>query len=426
MCLSCKVASKVGGYEMIRNFNWLSFLGLCLLLILVASCASAAATSLSVMQRQPVTLATIRPDHAPLPPRIDPIAVATVVVRPTSIPTPAPTLVVPTSIPESVILLPTPSPEEEPVALRDVGLPGKATETEDVATIAAQLQQPIEETPPALADLLASPVESETVTVPTPPVGDAPLPVAAVVPTPVPLPPDLVADGVQRTLKVPILMYHYLSAPPADADIYRKDLSVAPDLFNAQLDRIQSEGYTTISLYDLVDALTVGRSLPEKPLVITFDDGYRDNYENAFPALQAHGMKATFFVVMDFINAQRPEYMTWDMLREMHNAGMSVEAHGVDHTSLKKRTRDDLVFQALRCYESLQNELGQRARFISYPAGQYDDTTIDVFRSAGYWAGITTLQGATQASDDLFELRRVRVRGTTSPDELAELLATDW
>lgn len=121
-----------------------------------------------------------------------------------------------------------------------------------------------------------------------------PLPVAEAVLAPAQLPADLTWDGVPRTVKVPILMYHYLSVPPASADIYRKDLSVAPDLFNAQLDRIQAEGYTTISLYELVNHLTTGQALPEKSLIITFDDGYRENYENAFPALKAHGMQYLF------------------------------------------------------------------------------------------------------------------------------------
>jgi peptidoglycan/xylan/chitin deacetylase (PgdA/CDA1 family) len=257
------------------------------------------------------------------------------------------------------------------------------------------------------------------------------LPTLTPVPTDTPRPALLAAapaiqSAARRILRTPILMYHYLSTPPANADIYRRDLSVSPELFAAHLDRIQAEGYTTVSLVDLYLALTQGAPLPDKPVVITFDDGYGDNYANAFPALQQRRMTATFFVVIDFINAQRPEYMTWDMLREMHAAGMSIEAHGIDHTSLKRRTHEDLVFQAMRCYETLQNEIGVRAHFISYPAGQYDQATVDVFRSAGYWAGVTTQQGATHSSDKLLELSRVRIRNTTSADELARLLTLDW
>lgn len=233
-------------------------------------------------------------------------------------------------------------------------------------------------------------------------------------------------DGVARTVYIPILMYHYLSTPPANADIYRQDLSVPPELFAAHLDRIKSEGYTTISLYDLVAYLQQGKSLPEHPVILTFDDGYRDNYENAFPLLHERQMTATFFLVIDFINNERPEYLTWDMVREMYAGGMAIEVHGLDHSSLRKRSRADLEFQALRSYETIQDRIGIRPRFVSYPAGEYDTETITMFQSAGYWAALTTVQGATHSSDKLFELRRVRIRNTTTPDELIRLLQVDW
>lgn len=233
-------------------------------------------------------------------------------------------------------------------------------------------------------------------------------------------------DGIARTLHVPILMYHYLSVPPADADIYRKDLSVTPELFAAQLDRLLAEGFTTISFYAFLNALQTGASLPEKPVILSFDDGYRDNYENAFPALRERNMTATFFVVSDFIDQERPEYLTWDMAREMLAGGMSIESHGRNHASLEGRDDDYLVWQALGSMETIAYELGVRPRFVAYPAGEYDANTQRIFASAGYWAGVTTRQGATHSNENLLELNRIRVRGTTSPDELIRLLELDW
>ena len=270
------------------------------------------------------------------------------------------------------------------------------------------------------------------VTHPVPPAVEQPVlgPEAITEPKPQPLSATtltvLQPDGVLRTARIPILMYHYLSIPPSGADIYRRDLSVSPDLFAAHLDRMQAEGYSTISLYDLVAYLLQGTPLPTKPVILTFDDGYRDNYENAYPLLQERQMTATFFVVIDFINRERPEYLTWDMVREMYRGGMSIEVHGVDHTTLRNRSRADLEFQALRSYETIQDRIGVRPRFISYPAGEYDAATIEIFSNATYWAGVTTLQGATHSSDNLFELRRVRMRNTTTPDELVQLLELDW
>ncbi|MCS7261247.1 MAG: polysaccharide deacetylase family protein, partial [Anaerolineae bacterium] len=101
---------------------------------------------------------------------------------------------------------------------------------------------------------------------------------------PVPTP-----DGVARTVDVPILMYHYISKPPPDADRYRRDLSLAPEDFEAHLAWLRSQGYQGITLHALVFHLVAGWPLPEKPIVLTFDDGYRDHYTNAFPLLQRYG-----------------------------------------------------------------------------------------------------------------------------------------
>lgn len=272
------------------------------------------------------------------------------------------------------------------------------------------------------------PTHEEAAPAPAPaPVAESPLPGLAAEP----VPPALAEaqptpDGQTRTARIPILMYHYLSAPPHGADIYRQDLSVPPELFAAQLDALSSGGYTAISLYDLLAHLTQGAPLPEKPVVITFDDGYRDTYENAFPLLRAHGMTATFFVISDFMDEERPNYLTWDMAREMLAGGMSIESHGRNHFSLAGRDADYLVWQALGSAETIEYELDRRPHFVSYPAGEYDDRTIEIFHSAHYWAGLTTTQGATHSSDHLFELSRVRVRNTTTPEKLLDLLALDW
>ena len=238
--------------------------------------------------------------------------------------------------------------------------------------------------------------------------------------------PPPVSDGAIRRVQAPILMYHYVSVPPAGSDVYRRDLSVSPDLFRSHLQALADAGYTPISMYDLVDHLNQGKPLPEKPVILTFDDGYRDNYENAFPLLQEFGMTAMFFVVSDYMDEGNPLYLSWDMAREMQAAGMFIESHGRNHASLRNRNDDYLIWQALGSAETIEYELGVRPRFITYPFGHYDSNTIRIFESAGFWGGVTIIAGATHSTDDLFQLRRVRVRGTTSAGELLRLLAVDW
>jgi peptidoglycan/xylan/chitin deacetylase (PgdA/CDA1 family) len=319
-----------------------------------------------------------------------------------------------TPTPDGWVLLPTPTPG---------ALPPHETAAGAIAEIAGQAA---EATGEAIGEIAPDPPITEALQLPIDPAPTDPAPAA---PAPPPAPTAAVAptpDGSARSVRLPILMYHYLSVPPPDADRYRIDLSVTPDTFAAHLDAMQQAGYTPISFYTLLAHLNQGAPLPEKPVIITFDDGYRDNYEHALPLLAARGMTATFFIVTDFIDEQRPEYLTWDMVRALYAAGMSVESHGRNHVSLKNKDRDYLIWQALGSMETIQFELGVRPFFVSYPAGEYDDLTIDVFRSAGYWAGVTTVQGATHHSDDLFRMPRVRVRNSTSTDELLRLLALDW
>lgn len=267
---------------------------------------------------------------------------------------------------------------------------------------------------------------------PTPAPSSTPTPTAPATPVPLPTP-----DGVQRQARVPILMYHYLSSPPNGADRYRRDLSVPPELFEEHLTYLKAQGYQTISLDDLTDYLALGRPLPPggKPILITFDDGYLDNYLNAFPLLQKYGFTGVFFVITEL--AERASagmiapdglryadaYMTWDQLRAMTAAGMAVECHARVHEDLTENDDERLIWQVLGCREMIESHLGRRPRYVAYPSGVYDARVAATFASDGYWGGITTQQGVEQDSSRPFELKRLRVRSTTSTEQLAELLA---
>lgn len=231
------------------------------------------------------------------------------------------------------------------------------------------------------------------------------------------LPPP---DGVRRETRVPILMYHYISTPPPDADAIRRDLSVPPEQFEAHLRYLKENGYRSISLHQLLLHLTRGEPLPEKPVILTFDDGYRDNFENAFPLLEKYGFKGTFFLITNFIDEGRPVYMTWEQVKKMRKAGHEIGAHSRDHPDLRGRDIDFLVWQILGSKEAIQNGAGITPRFFSYPSGKYDENTIAVLKSANYWGAVTVRQGALQSSDRPFELQRIRIHGNYGVEEL------DW
>jgi peptidoglycan/xylan/chitin deacetylase (PgdA/CDA1 family) len=224
------------------------------------------------------------------------------------------------------------------------------------------------------------------------------------------------------TLKVPILMYHYVSIPPSDADEYRFDLSVSPENFRAQMDYLRDNGFTPVDLYDLTMAIVNQYELPENPVVITLDDGYRDSYENAYPILKEMGFKATIFIPTDFIDQENPNYLSWNMIEEMSAAGIRFEPHSKTHADLTEGDREFVVWQALGSQETLESHIGYRPRYFAYPGGRYDDQTIEVMSELDYWGAVTTEGGQWHGFNDRFEWKRLRIRNITKLDDFARLL----
>jgi peptidoglycan/xylan/chitin deacetylase (PgdA/CDA1 family) len=222
--------------------------------------------------------------------------------------------------------------------------------------------------------------------------------------------------------QVPILMYHYVSELPPDADRYRRDLTVSPEKFRAQLQYLDDAGYHTITLTDLYLYLIKSYPLPEKPVILTFDDGYRDAYEIVFPMLLDYGFTGTFFVLATPAHYEAPGYMTWMQMKEMSDAGMDIQSHGRDHVDLRNRSYDYLVYQILGIQEAIQYHTERLPRFFCYPSGQRDADVIAVLKSAGYWGAVTTEWGATHTRENLFEMPRIRVRGSDTLESFADKL----
>ena len=270
----------------------------------------------------------------------------------------------------------------------------------------------------------STPTSTETATVtPTPTATFTATPTATPTSTPTPQPTP---DGVRRTARVPILMYHHIADPPAGAKAVERDLSVSPARFEEQLRYLRDAGYQSISTVDLVYHLTLGTPLPAKPVIITFDDGYRDVYTNAFPLLRAYGFTATVYVITDFVDRGLTPYLTWPQIEEMYAAGIEFGAHSRDHPDLRRKSYDFLVWQILGPKQTLEAHLPAPVRTFSYPSGAYDQRVIEVLRSAHYWCAVTTEQGATHSSDGLFTLSRIRMRRADTLETFRKKLELDW
>ena len=221
------------------------------------------------------------------------------------------------------------------------------------------------------------------------------------------------------TISVPILMYHEVTPTPVER--YRK-YTLTPAELTSQLAWLRSRGYESVDL-DAVHAAFIGeRSLPRRPVVITFDDGSRDCLQHAVPALLAHGFTATFFIVGGLVGSTTRwlpadvglELPTadWPMLRDAEREGMRCEAHSVTHPRLARVDDDQARVELVRGRELLEQGLGHPVRHLAYPYGSNSPRTRELAGDAGYLTACTTHEALATARDDLLGLPRVPILGT--------------
>lgn len=202
-------------------------------------------------------------------------------------------------------------------------------------------------------------------------------------------------------VRIPILMYHSIS----DEDP-NNDLLVPPAMFEEQMAWLEENNFTAMSMDEVLEAMETGK-VPKRPIAITFDDGYSDNYISAFPSLKNHGLKATFFVITDGVDDGY--YMSSDMLKEMQEAGMSIENHTANHLELDKLSREDAYDSIKRGQDFLRNVIGSDGNYLCYPVGKYSNETIEIAKELGIKAATTTQGGISSISDGVYQLKRVRI-----------------
>ncbi|GCE05569.1 polysaccharide deacetylase family protein [Dictyobacter aurantiacus] len=185
------------------------------------------------------------------------------------------------------------------------------------------------------------------------------------------LPP---ANPVAKKVRVPILMYHYISEVPAQDKAnpysYRPGLTVTPTVFSQQLDYFKRLGYHTITFNQLFSALYYDGPLPDKPIIFSFDDGYVDAYTNAYPILRAHGYTGMFYIITGKVGWKGQA--SWPQLREMLANGMQMGSHTIDHRALGdvwQLSPDDARHELVTSRQTLQDHLQTFIQQFCYPSG---------------------------------------------------------
>jgi len=227
-----------------------------------------------------------------------------------------------------------------------------------------------------------------------------------------------------KSIDIPVLMYHLClkDIPPDDV----KGMAVTVEEFDEQLQALKDAGYKSISFEQYYNYKRFGASLPSKPIILTFDDGYENNYTNAFPILKKHNMKATIFIVTSAVGELGVQYphMTWEQMKEMEYSGLiTIQNHGAIHTPMDKLSRKEMEKVVLAANESIDYHLGARQIYVfAYPYLRYNFKTVDELRKLDIHIQVTNLADAINEKTSMANIKRINVPYGTSAEELLDLI----
>jgi peptidoglycan/xylan/chitin deacetylase (PgdA/CDA1 family) len=247
---------------------------------------------------------------------------------------------------------------------------------------------------------------------------------------------QLLKNGVYRTIgeatstltpangagdrRLRVLMYHKVNDLPGNP------LSVPVALFDEQMAQLRELGYTVVSLEDVLAHYGGGHELPRRSVLITFDDGYRDNLEHAAPVLERHGYPAVLFVPIAYLDDRLPlpheerlaargvvnSTLDWGELAELEAAGIRIESHGISHRPLADLALDEAAREIVLSKLRLEDRLGRSVRSFAYVKGSeahYKPVHLSLLRQAGYDVAFTSVSGANDRSTDPLRLHRYNV-----------------
>lgn len=217
-----------------------------------------------------------------------------------------------------------------------------------------------------------------------------------------------------KNIGVPVLYYHSVN------ENAENEVTISPEMLEKQLDYINDNEYITITINELYDHLINNQPIPEKSIVITFDDGYMNNYTEAFPLLKERNMKATIFCVGNSLDGSY--YLSKDSIKEMSDYGIDIESHTVNHMHLDTLNYDEQLSEMKNSKDILENITGKNVTAIAYPFGDFNDDSIKAAKEAGYKLAFTTHLGLSDRNDDIYALDRIYISSNYDMNTFKELI----
>ncbi|MBM7870645.1 peptidoglycan/xylan/chitin deacetylase (PgdA/CDA1 family) [Clostridium pascui] len=201
---------------------------------------------------------------------------------------------------------------------------------------------------------------------------------------------------------IPVLMYHSISNRTGN------EIQLSKNLFEAQMKLLKDKNYTTLSLDELYDFINYNKPIPKKSVVLTFDDGYVDNYLNAYPILKKYNFRATIFVITDNVD-KYSHTINSPQIKEMSLNGIDIMSHTEKHENLLTLTYDKQLYSLKTSKNFLEKVTNKKVDYIAYPYGKWNKDTLKAAQDAGYTMAFSTSGTWTDKSDGIYKLDRVYI-----------------
>jgi peptidoglycan/xylan/chitin deacetylase (PgdA/CDA1 family) len=214
------------------------------------------------------------------------------------------------------------------------------------------------------------------------------------------------AAALNRSYMTPILMYHHV-----DERWQEWKLSVSPRSFSRQMEFLKAHRYNVLSLSQYIDLLKRGERVPRKSVVITFDDGYDNNFTEAFPVLKKLEFPATIFVQVDGVG--REGYMDWDDITILLENGIEIGSHTMHHGFLPDISDEAMRSEIFESKAALESRLQRPITLFSYPGGGFNAKARQLVIDAGYEGSAATHPGPDYPDLDPYALKRIRISRTS-------------
>lgn len=228
---------------------------------------------------------------------------------------------------------------------------------------------------------------------------------------------DKVATTSATSVRLPIIMYHYVEYVADKGDTIRIGLNTTPAMFEKELQSIKNHGYETVFMKDVPDFLSGKTKMPPKTIALTFDDGYQDFHPYVLPLLKKYNLKATIYIISNFIG--RHNYMSESEIKDVIASGLvEIGSHTLNHVNL--RNNPDIK-EITESKINLEKTFNIKVYSFAYPYGGFSKDSVEIVQKAGYTNATSVIPGVYQSQTNKFYLSRLRTGFFTGPDPIKSL-----